>query len=87
MTTTAIRQEQAASSTLVSSVLHGVTAGLIGGSVFAVQMAVGGLLPMFAQMVGSQNPVVGFIMYLMISAIIGVVASRLPSGWLKASSC
>ncbi len=86
MVTTAIRQEQAASSTLVSSVIHGVTAGLIGGSVFGVQMAIGGMLPMVAQMVGSQNPVVGFIIHLMISAIIGavygVVASRLSSGWL-----
>lgn len=86
MATTAIPQEQAASSTLVSSVIHGVTAGLIGGSVFGVQMAVGGMLPMLAQMVGSQNAVVGFIMHLMISAIIGavygVVASRLPLGWL-----
>ena len=86
MATTAIRQEQAASSTLVSSVIQGITAALIGGSVFGVQMAVGGMLPMLAQMVGSQNPVVGFVMHLMISAIIGAVyravAPRLPSGWL-----
>ncbi len=88
MATTAIRQEQAASSTLVTSVIQGVTAALIGGSVFGVQMAVGGMLPMLAQMVGSQNPVVGFVMHLMISAIIGavygVIAPRLPAGWLVA---
>ena len=88
MATTAIRQEQAASSTLVSSVIQGITAALIGGSVFGVQMAVGGMLPMLAQMVGSQNPVVGFVMHLIISAIIGAVygaiAPRLPAGWLVA---
>lgn len=86
MATTAVRQEQAASSTLMTSVVQGVTAALIGGSVFGVQMAVGGMLPMVAQMVGSQSPVVGFILHLVISAVIGavygVVASRLPSGWL-----
>ena len=83
---TTIGQEQAGSSTLVSSVIQGVTAALIGGSVFGVQMAVGGMLPMVAQMVGSQSPVVGFFVHMMISAIIGavygVVASRLPVGWL-----
>ncbi len=86
MATTAVRQEQAASSVLLTSVIQGVTAALIGGSVFGVQMAVGGMLPMLAQMVGSQNPVVGFGMHLMISAIIGavygVIAPRLPAGWL-----
>lgn len=86
MATTVAHQEQAVSSTLVNNVIQGVTAGLIGGSVFGVQMAVGGMLPTLAQTIGSQNPVVGFVMHLMISAIIGaiygVVASRLPSGWL-----
>ena len=86
MATTAVRQEQAASSTLVSSVIQGVTAALIGGSVFGVQMAVGGMLPMVAQLIGSQSPVIGFIVHLVISAIIGavygVIAPRLPAGWL-----
>ena len=86
MATTAVRQEQAASSTLVTSVIQGVTAGLIGGSVFGVQMAVGGMLPMVAQLIGSQSPVVGFIVHLLISAVIGavygVIAARLPAGWL-----
>ncbi len=88
MATTTVRQEQAASSTLVTSVVQGITAALIGGSVFGVQMAVGGMLPMVAQLVGSQNPVVGFVMHLIISAIIGAVygaiAPRLPAGWLVA---
>ena len=86
MATTAIQQEQVHASSLVNSLVHGVTAGLIGGSVFGVQMAVGGMLPMVAQMVGSSSPVVGFIVHLVISAFIGavygVIASRLPAGWL-----
>ncbi|MBK8033627.1 MAG: hypothetical protein IPK17_29830 [Chloroflexi bacterium] len=72
----------------MTSVVQGITAALIGGSVFGVQMAVGGMLPMVAQLVGSQNPVVGFVMHLIISAIIGAVygaiAPRLPAGWLVA---
>lgn len=86
MATTVVRQEQAVSSPLVTCVIHGVTAGLIGGSVFGVQMAVGGMLPMVAQMIGSQSVVIGFILHLVISAVIGAVygtvASRLPAGWL-----
>lgn len=86
MSTTAIQQDRMQSASLVNSIVHGVTAGLIGGAVFGVQMAVGGMLPMVAQMIGSQSPVVGFILHLVISAFIGavygVVASRLPAGWL-----
>jgi uncharacterized membrane protein YagU involved in acid resistance len=86
MATAAVQGTQAVSASLVSSIVQGVTAGLIGGSVFGVQMAVGGMLPMVAQMIGSQSPVVGFILHLAISAFIGgvygVVASRLRAGWL-----
>ena len=60
----------------------GVVAGLVGGSVFGVQMAVGGMLPMVASMVGTENVIVGFLVHLLISAFIGgtfgVIASRLP---------
>jgi uncharacterized membrane protein YagU involved in acid resistance len=70
------------------SLVHGVVAGLVGGSVFGVQMAVGGMLPMVAQMIGSESVVVGFILHLIISAIIGatygLIAPRLPGGWLTA---
>jgi uncharacterized membrane protein YagU involved in acid resistance len=73
MATAAVQGTQAVSASLVSSIVQGVTAGLIGGSVFGV-------------MIGSQSPVVGFILHLAISAFIGgvygVVASRLRAGWL-----
>lgn len=64
----------------------GVVAGLIGGSVFGVQMAAMGMLPMVAEMVGSSSVVVGFILHMLISAVIGgsysLVADRLPDGWV-----
>jgi uncharacterized membrane protein YagU involved in acid resistance len=70
----------------IESLVHGVVAGLVGGSVFGVQMAVGGMLPMVAQMIGSDSVVVGFILHLIISAVIGatygLIAPRLPGGWL-----
>jgi uncharacterized membrane protein YagU involved in acid resistance len=88
MATKAVEQSRVQSSVLVESVVQGIVAGLIGGSVFGVQMAVGGMLPMVAQMVGTQSPVIGFALHLVISAFIGgvygVIASRLPSGWLIA---
>ncbi|MDL1902221.1 hypothetical protein FBR02_15805 [Anaerolineae bacterium CFX9] len=73
---------------MAENLVHGAVAGLIGGSVFGVQMAVGGMLPMVAQMVGSQSPVIGFMLHLLISAFIGgvygLIAPRLPTGWLIA---
>ena len=79
-----ITQTQAASTTQTQTITAGVIAGLVGGSVFGVQMAVGGMLPMVASMVGSQSVVIGFIVHLLISAVIGgtfaLVATRLPGG-------
>jgi uncharacterized membrane protein YagU involved in acid resistance len=64
----------------------GVVAGLVGGSVFGVQMAVGGMLPMVAGMIGSESVVIGFLLHLFISAFIGgtfgLIASRLPQSLL-----
>lgn len=88
MTTKAVEQSRIQSSATVESVVQGAVAGLIGGSVFGVQMSVGGMLPMVAQMAGSQSPVIGFVLHMIISAFIGgvygLIASRLPSGWLVA---
>lgn len=48
-------------------------------------MASMGMLPMVAQMIGAENPFIGFVVHMLISAIIGgvygVVAPRLPAGW------
>lgn len=88
MTTSITERQHTIAGIGTESLVHGVVAGLVGGSVFGVQVAVGGMLPMVAQMVGSESVVVGFILHLIISAIIGatygLIAPRLPGGWLIA---
>jgi uncharacterized membrane protein YagU involved in acid resistance len=67
---------------LASSIISGAIAGLGGGAVFGLMMAMMGMLPMVAMLVGSENAMVGFIVHMAISATIGaiygVVVSRLP---------
>jgi uncharacterized membrane protein YagU involved in acid resistance len=79
MTVTANRT---ASRSLVSAVVAGAIAGLGGGIVFGMMMATMGMLPMVAMLVGSQSPLVGFIVHMVISAGIGgaygLVVNRLP---------
>ncbi|WP_448006777.1 hypothetical protein [Agromyces bauzanensis] len=53
-------------------VAAGVIGGLAGGIVFGVLMAMMGMLPMIAGMVGSDSPFVGFAVHLMISIMIGL---------------
>lgn len=86
MATSTMEKQSTSAGIQTESLVHGVVAGLVGGSVFGVQMAVGGMLPMVAQMIGSESVVVGFILHLIISAVIGatygLIAPRLPGGWL-----
>ncbi|TDV49953.1 hypothetical protein [Actinophytocola oryzae] len=51
---------------------YGAAAGLVGGALFTVVMVVVGVLPTVASMVGSSDPVVGLVVHLVISQIIGV---------------
>ena len=51
----------------------GVYAGLFGGSVFGVMMAIAGMYPMISMMIGMENAIVGFVIHLIISAIIGAI--------------
>jgi uncharacterized membrane protein YagU involved in acid resistance len=85
MATITGNQAGTADSALTTGITHGVVAGLIGGSVFGVMMASMGMLPMVAQMIGAENPMIGFVLHLLISAVIGgtygVIAPRLPAGW------
>lgn len=64
------------------SITAGMLAGLGGGLVFGAMMAMQGMLPMVAMLVRSANPLVGFVVHLLISAVIGAiygfVAARLP---------
>jgi uncharacterized membrane protein YagU involved in acid resistance len=63
----------------------GLIAGLGGGVVFGMLMAMMGMLPMVAMLVKSQSPIVGLIVHLGISAFIGAVyglfAGQLPRRW------
>jgi uncharacterized membrane protein YagU involved in acid resistance len=85
MASTTYAAGEARTLALTDSVTLGAAAGLVGGSVFGVQMAVGNMLPMVASMIGSESVVVGMIVHLLISGVIGavygVVAPRLPAGW------
>ncbi|MGE3278672.1 MAG: hypothetical protein AB7J40_02625 [Candidatus Altimarinota bacterium] len=51
----------------------GVVGGLAGGIVFGVMMGMMGMLPMVAQVVGSESAAVGFIYHLFNSLIIGLL--------------
>lgn len=58
---------------LVSRARDGAIAGLGGGIVFGLLMAMMGMLPMVAMLVGSESPVVGGLVHLVISAGIGAL--------------
>ena len=50
----------------------GVIGGLAGGVVFGVMMGTMGMLPMIASLIGSKSALVGFVVHLVISAVIGL---------------
>lgn len=56
---------------LQTRLLASLVGGLLGGIVFGMLMAVGGMLPAIASMVGSSSAVVGFGVHLVISVLIG----------------
>lgn len=80
MTTTGIDRSQP---TTTSNLVQGALAGLAGGLVFGIMMAMMGMLPMIAMLVGSENAIVGFIVHMTISAFIGalygLVITRFPN--------
>ena len=82
MAATSTLQSNVQSAGMIKAIQVGTISGLFGGAVFGVQMTVGGMLPMVASMIGSSDIVVGFIVHLLISAIIGatfgIVVDRLP---------
>lgn len=66
------------------TIVSGVLGGLAGGVVFGILMGVMGMLPMVAKLVGLSSPIVGFIVHLVFSAVIGTiygvfVADRFPN--------
>jgi hypothetical protein len=64
----AIQQRQAEWSKLV---IGGIVGGIAGGIVFGMLMAMMGMLPVIASMAGSDSPIVGFGIHMLISAFIG----------------
>jgi uncharacterized membrane protein YagU involved in acid resistance len=79
---------QSASSGVTQPVVHGVIGGLVGGVVFGLMMQAQGMMSMVAMLARSESIIVGWLVHLLISAFIGavygVVAARLPAGWLPA---
>lgn len=84
MSTTTLQSK----SGLVGALQSGAIAGLAGGIVFGMLMGMMGMLPMVGMLVKQDSALVGFIVHMLISAFIGavygVVAARLPQGWLAA---
>jgi uncharacterized membrane protein YagU involved in acid resistance len=80
-----ISWDQTANRSLTKAAAAGAIAGLGGGLIFGILMGMMGMLPMIGMLVGQQNAVVGFIVHMVISALIGgvfgAIASRLTSGW------
>ena len=81
MSASTINRSESHSTTRLA--LLGAVAGIGGGVVFGVMMAMMGMLPMVGMLVGSESAVVGFIAHLAISAFIGAVyglaAGRFPN--------
>ncbi len=69
--TTATAQKTQNSAISVNAIVTGIISGIFAGGIFGVQMLLAGMMPMIAQMVGSESVVVGFIVHLLISAFIG----------------
>ncbi|WP_253904252.1 DUF6789 family protein [Arthrobacter sp. Br18] len=65
--------------------LAGVVGGLSGGMVFGALMAMMGMLPMIASLIGSTSAAVGFIVHLVISILIGLVLTIPGAGLLTGS--
>lgn len=65
-------RERSGTATIGGRVLAGIAGGIAGGIVFGMLMAIMGMLPMIAMMVGSESPVVGFGLHMAISIVIGL---------------
>jgi uncharacterized membrane protein YagU involved in acid resistance len=62
-----------ASTGLVTRGWHGIVAGLAGGIMFGILMAMMGMMSTIAMMVGSSSAAVGWLVHLVISAGYGVL--------------
>lgn len=69
MATTSVTQP--ATTALAVRALTGAAAGIAGGIMFGLLMQMMGMIPMVAQLVGSDSSAVGWLVHLAISAFIG----------------
>lgn len=72
--------------TMGRRVSAGVIGGLAGGLVFGVMMAMTGMLPMVASLIGSDSAVVGFGLHLVNSVVIGLGLTVILGGMLTSYS-
>ena len=70
---TAARRETSTSVPLAQRIVGGVIGGVAGGLVFGAMMAMMGMLPMVASVVGSKSVLVGFIYHMFNSVVIGAL--------------
>lgn len=68
--------------TMGRRITAGVIGGLVGGLVFGVLMAMTGMLPMVAALVGGSSPALGFGLHLVNSVVIGVGLTVVLGGML-----
>ncbi|GAC1484363.1 MAG: hypothetical protein NVS1B16_13770 [Pseudarthrobacter sp.] len=71
-TSPVVHQPHAVTHHVARRISAGVTGGIAGGLVFGVLMAMMGMLPMIASMVGSDSALVGFGIHMVISILIGL---------------
>jgi len=78
---------QSNQTTTTAAVKNGVIAGLGGGLIFGIMMAMMGMLPMVGMLVGQESSIVGFIVHMAISAffgaVFGLLAARYLQGWTQ----
>lgn len=67
--------------TLGRRIVGGVVGGVAGGLVFGAMMAMMGMLPMVASVVGGQSAVVGFLYHMFNSVLIGAIFGLIPGFW------
>ncbi len=65
---------------LVQRIVGGVIGGIVGGLVFGAMMAMMGMLPMVAGVVGSKSAVIGFFYHMFNSVIIGALFGLVLGG-------
>ena len=85
MSTTTSASTAVERSTMTGALRNGAVAGLAGGLVFGVMMAIQGMLPMVGMLIGQESATIGLIVHMLISAFIGagfgLLLARVSMSW------